>query len=313
MLPETTTMKQINLKTMREEVHTGPLALAIGNFDGVHIGHRALLDRLRDEADQRGLETGVWCFAEPPSAYRPGGAVPQLVTLEEKLSLFAEAGLDWCILGDFGELRDYSPERFAREILREGCGCCFIVCGFNFSFGAGGQGSADTLRTLFPHACAVVEPVMLGDTTVSSTAIRAAIAAGEVERARDMLGRPWSVRLPILHGKALGRTIGVPTLNQRFPKGHVLPAFGVYATLCTVDGVRYPAVTNVGIRPSIDDGDAVTCESHIIGLRADLYDREVRIRFCTYLRPEKKFDSLDDLKAAIARDTAATRAYFGVR
>ncbi len=305
-------MRRINLKTMCEEAPRGPLAIAIGNFDGVHIGHRALLDRLRDEADQRGLGTAVWCFAEPPSAYRPGGPVPQLTTLEDKLSLLAQAGIDYCFLGDFPSLRDYSPERFAEEILRDACGCRYIVCGFNFNFGAGGRGTPDTLRALFPDACAVVEAVKLGDTTVSSTAIRAALTAGEVERARDMLGRPWSICLPILHGKALGRTIGVPTLNQRFPKGHILPAFGVYATLCTVDGVRYPAVTNVGIRPSVDDGEAVTCESHILGLCADLYGREVRIRFCTYLRPEQKFDSLDELKAAIERDIAATRAYFAV-
>ncbi len=306
-------MRQINLKTMCEEVPSGPLAIAIGNFDGVHIGHRALLARLRDEADRRGLATAVWCFAEPPSAFREGGVVPQLTTQADKLALFAEAEIDYCFLGDFPTLRGYSPERFVQEILVKACGCRYIVCGFNFSFGAGGVGNADTLRALFPDACAVVEPVKLGDTTVSSTAVRAAIAAGEVERARDMLGRPWSICLPILHGKALGRTIGVPTLNQRFPKGHVLPAFGVYATLCTVDGIRYPAVTNVGIRPSIDDGEVVTCESHILGLRADLYGREVRIRFCTYLRPEKKFDSLDELKAAIGRDIAATRAYFAVR
>lgn len=303
---------------MREEVHTGPLALAIGNFDGVHIGHQALLSRLRADAavlsrQIPGLETGVWCFSAPPSLYLPGGASPQLVTLEEKLTLFAEAGMDWCILGDFCELRDYSPERFAREVLIEGCDCRHIVCGFNFSFGARGQGKADTLSALFPGHCSVVDAVRLGETTVCSTAIRAAIAEGNMERARDMLGRPWSIRLPILHGKALGRTIGVPTLNQCFPDGHVLPAFGVYATLCEIDGVRYPAVTNVGVRPSVDDGESVTCESHVIGLRADLYGHPVRIHFFTHLRHEQKFDSLDALKAAIARDIAATRAYFGAR
>ena len=303
-------MTQINLKTMREEVHTGPLAIAIGNFDGVHIGHRALLDRLRAEASARGLETAVWCFAEPPSAYLPGGAVPQLVTLEEKLALFAEAGIDRCILGDFAALRDYSPERFAREILDEGCDCRYIVCGFNFSFGARGQGTPADLHALFPGRCAVVDAVSLGGTTVSSTAIRAAIAAGDMPRAAQMLGRPWAVSLPVLHGKALGRTIGVPTLNQHFPEGHILPAFGVYATRCAIDGRLWPAVTNVGIRPSVDDGTAVTCESHVLDLSADLYDRTVRIEFHRFLRPEQKFVSLDALRAAIEGDIAAIRAQF---
>ena len=303
-------MTQINLNTMREEVHTGPLAIAIGNFDGVHIGHRALLDRLRVEADARGLDTAVWCFAEPPSAFLPGGAVPQLATLDEKLALFADAGMDWCILGDFAALRDYSPERFARDVLARDCGGRFIVCGFNFSFGARGKGTPDDLRRFFPDACAVVDAVSLGGITVSSTAIRAAIAAGDMPRAAAMLGRPWAVSLPVLHGKALGRTIGVPTLNQHFPAGHILPAFGVYATLCVIDGCRYPAVTNVGIRPSVDDGDAVTCESHILDYSGDLYDQTVRLEFHRFLRPEQKFASLDALRDAIAGDIAATRAQF---
>lgn len=303
-------MTEINLKTMREEVHTSPLAIAIGNFDGVHIGHRALLDCLRAEAGARGLETAVWCFAEPPSAYLPGGAVPQLAAREEKLALFAEAGIDRCILGDFAALRDYSPERFAREILARDCDCRFIVCGFNFSFGARGKGTPDDLRRLFPGCCAVVDAVSLGGTTVSSTAIRAAIVEGDMHLAAQMLGRPWAVCLPVRHGKALGRTLGVPTLNQHFPEGHILPAFGVYATLCEIDGCLYPAVTNVGIRPSVDDGTAVTCESHILDFHADLYDRTVRISFHKFLRSEQKFASLHALKAAIEGDIAATRAHF---
>lgn len=311
-------MTHIHLTTMREEAHHGPLALAIGNFDGVHIGHMALLERLRDDAallsdKLPGLSTGVWCFAEAPSRFLPGGPVPQLMTLEDKLQRFAEAGIEWCILGDFAELRDYSPERFVREVLMEECGCRHIVCGYNFSFGARGQGTSDTLKDLFDGNCSVVDQVRLGDTPVSSTAIRAAIAAGEMERAYAMLGRPWSICLPVLHGKALGRTIGIPTLNQHFPEGHVLPAFGVYVTRCTIDGLDYPALTNVGIRPTVNDGDAVTCETHVLGLRADLYGRPVQIRFFARLRGEEKFPSLEALRAAVARDIESTRAYFGLR
>lgn len=295
---------------MREEAATSPLAIAIGNFDGVHIGHRALLDRLRTEAAALGLPTAVWCFATPPSAYLPGGAVPQLITPEEKLARFAEAGIDYCILGDFAALRDYSPARFVREVLIDACRCRCIVCGFNFSFGARGQGTPDDLRTLFPHRTVVVDAVSLDGQAVSSTAIRAAIAKGDIAHANAMLGRPWALTLPVLHGKALGRTIGIPTVNQRFPEGHILPAFGVYATrFC--DGAReYPAVTNVGVRPTVDDGEAVTCETHILDFAADLYGRPVRIEFLDYLRPEQKFASLDALRAAIDADIAAARARF---
>ncbi len=304
-----TKMTVIDLSTMCEVTRKGPLAIAIGNFDGVHIGHRALFDRVRAEADARGLAAAVWCFAEPPSAYL-GQPVPQLCTRAEKLALFADAGMDYCILGDFAALRDYAPDRFVREVLIEACDCRYIVCGFNFSFGARGAGKAADLAAMFPEACAVVDAVTLGDTTVCSTAIRAAIAEGDMSRAANMLGRPWSVCLPVLHGKALGRTIGVPTLNQVFPAGHILPAFGVYATRCRVGEAEYAAVTNVGVRPSVDDGDAVTCESHLLDFSGDLYGLDARVDFYRYLRPEQRFDSLDKLRAAIAGDIAAVRAHF---
>lgn len=308
-------MTQINLKTMCEVAVNGPLAIAIGNFDGVHIGHRALLDRVCRETERLrreipGMATAVWCFRDPPAAYLPEKTAPQLVTLGEKLALFADAGIDYCILGDFAALCDYSPERFVREILIDTCDCRLIVCGFNFSFGAKGAGKAEDLKALFPGRCAIVPPVCLDGETVSSTAIRAEIAAGNVERAHQMLGRPYSVCLPIVHGKALGRTLGVPTVNQCFPAGHIIPAFGVYATMAVVDGCFYPAVTNVGIRPTVDDGNAVSCESHLLDYSGDLYGRDVSVRFYTYLRGERRFDSLDALRDAITGDISAVRAYF---
>ncbi|MBQ8276453.1 MAG: riboflavin biosynthesis protein RibF [Clostridia bacterium] len=309
-------MTRIDLKTMCEEVLSGPLALAIGNFDGVHIGHRALLARVREAAEAlRGeipnIRTGVWCFAQPPSAFLSDKPVPQLSTTEEKLACFADAGIDCCILADFPSLKDCPPERFVREVLLDACDCRHMVCGFNFTFGARGQGNADTLRRHFGDALTVVEPICLEDRVVSSTAVRCALTEGDAEGAAAMLGRRWSVCLPVLHGKALGRRLGFPTVNQRFPAGHILPAFGVYATLCEIDGVCHPAVTNVGIRPSVDDGNAVTCESHILDLDADLYGRDIRVHFCTYLRTEQKFESLAALEAAIQEDIAGTRRYFG--
>lgn len=310
-------MTRIDLKTMCEEVLSGPLALAIGNFDGVHIGHRALLARVREAADAlRGeiprIRTGVWCFAQPPSAYLSDRPVPQLSTLEEKLACFAEAGIDCCILADFPALKDCPPDRFVREVLMDACDCRHVVCGFNFTFGARGQGNADTLRRHFGDALTVVDPVCLDDKVVSSTAVRAALSAGNAEDAAAMLGRRWSVCLPVLHGKALGRRLGFPTVNQRFSAGHILPAFGVYATLCEIDGVCHPAVTNVGVRPSVDDGEAVTCESHILDFHADLYGREIRVHFCTYLRPERRFSSLGALETAVQEDIVGVRRYFGL-
>ncbi len=305
-------MYVINLET-GEQLQTLPseafadTALALGSFDGVHLGHAALIGRAVKIACERGLAPAVFTFNEEPGVIPSKAGARSLTDLKEKLSLIASLGAKFALLEDFSRIRGYSPERFVSDILvRDGHAKC-AVCGFNFRFGAGGSGTCETLRELMPDGgCEIVEPVTLDGLTVSSSEIRRLLEDGNVERAARLLGREFSLELPVVHGKELGRTLGLPTVNQNPPKARVIPANGIYAASVELDGRRYKAVTNVGSRPTTDgDSAAVNLETHIIGFDGDLYGRLVRVCFARRLRDERRFDSLAELQAQIRRDIAA--------
>ena len=239
--------------------------------------------------------------------------VPALTTAEENLRQFANAGLDFAILEEFSAVRDLSPEEFARTYLMDKLGCAAVVCGFNFRFGRGGAGDCRTLQSILSEGdipLTVVDPVMHGDLVVSSTCIRAAVEAGDMDRAAALLGRPFSVCFPVRHGKQLGRTIGLPTINQDFPVGHIVPRHGIYACICTVGSARYMGVANVGVRPSVVSDGHVNCETHIMDFDGVLYGESIRVEFLTRLRDEIRFDSIDALREAIEADIGNARAYF---
>ena len=276
---------------------------AVGNFDGVHTGHRAILARAVREAAACGAEPAVWSFARHPFADR----IPLLTDSRDRLALFANEGIRYAFLEDFSRVRMLSAEAFSKEILSEQCRAVSVVCGPNFHCGK--DGYADTAA--FGEALAasgiplhVVPMVFLAGEPVSSTRIRRLLAAGDAAGAAQCLGRPYSVSLPVLHGKQLGRTLGFPTVNQVFPAGMQYPLPGTYASAAVADGKPYPAVTNVGVRPTVTENDdhALNAETHIIGYSGDLYGKEVRIAFRCRLRDEKRFASLDDLREQISRD-----------
>ncbi len=306
-----------NLHTMNgEEGVSSPLSLALGSFDGVHLGHAALLgEAVRYAKEHPGVRSAVWCFdGSKPLPNKPDQK--RITSVREQLALFASLGVDYALLEDFSAVRDYSPERFVKEILIGQCRAECVVCGFNFRFGQYGAGDSRALsRLMEPYgSCIVVPPVRTDGETVSSTAIRLLIENGEMERAAALLGHPYFIELPVLHGKALGRKLGVPTINQRFPDGSVLPKTGVYC--CTVSPADtpdriYPGVANVGLRPTVAEGDdhLLNCETHIIGFDGWLYDRFVRVSFGRRLRGEKQFDSLDALKEQISHDIREAELY----
>ena len=288
-----------------------PLSIALGNFDGVHIGHQRLLHAAAEAAKGiRGCSAAVWTFS---SLVKSDASVPALTTQEEKRLRFAQAGMDYAIFEEFAHVRHISAEEFAADYLPRRMHAAAVVCGFNFHFGQNGRGDTALLGEILASRripLTVIPPVCTDGIAVSSTRIRAAIASGDMEKAQQMLGRPFSVALPVLHGNALGRTIGIPTINQDFPLGHILPARGIYACLCTIDGRKYPAVANIGSRPSVPGDGHINCETHIIGYSGDLYGRIVRVEFCRRLRDEQRFPSLDELQSAIRGDIAAAREYF---
>lgn len=291
---------------------TMPLAIALGSFDGVHIGHAALISRAVKYAKEHNIHSAVWTFTDDSTVLPGKNGMRAITTLGEKLALVASLGVDFALLEDFSRVRDYSPEKFVRELLIRDCGAVLAVCGFNFRFGKGGLGDCDTLRELMsPCDCIIVPPVYKDGRLVSSSAIRLLIEAGETELAAGFLGRPFFIDFPVVHGKELGRTIGIPTINQNFPAGHIIPKGGIYA--CTVDigGDIFLGVSNIGVRPTVEDGlHSINCETHIINYSGWLYGKDIKVSFYKRLRGEIKFSGVSELKAQIERDIKSAETYF---
>lgn len=287
-----------------------PLVIALGDFDGVHIGHRELLNLAVSESKKRDVLSAVWSM----KYNRNDNQVLYLTDTHEKIGLFEDAEIDMAVFEDFDVVKDYSPEMFVNEVLIKKLNCITAICGFNFHFGKNGAGTADTLSQLMAEQgrdCIIVPPVMYDGETVSSSRIRNLIANGNMEYVHILLGRPFCVKLTVINGNRIGRTLGMPTINQIFPEQHIIPSNGIYCTRCDIDGKTYDCVTNIGTRPTIQDGDMnIVCETHIIGYDGNLYGREICVEFYKKLRDETKFNSLDELKDAIVNDIKEAGNYF---
>lgn len=275
----------------------------LGYFDGVHRGHRALIDRAEDCAKGE-RPVVVWTFEHLPKG-------ELLTDNEEKRLLFAEYGVDYVVYEDFDSLKDLDGRTFFDEVILRRHHPSAVVCGYNFRFGRRAAWSADDLCRFAEESgveCAVVPPMEQNGVPVSSTAIRNAVVAGDMQTAAEFLGRRYSVVLPVVHGKAIGRTIGHPTINQIIPAGRISPARGVYS--CIVEftdksGVRQcrGGVCNIGSRPTVNrDESDVTLETYIFDYSGDLYDLTIRTSFLEKLRDERKFSSVDELAEQIHRD-----------
>lgn len=288
-----------------------PCVLCLGNFDGVHKAHAMLVHAAVELAGKLGAVPGAFCFTRPSGDYLFENAPPHLASTHRRISLLFDAGAQLAIVAPFPTMREMSAEQFLAYL--EDQGCVGVVCGDDFRFGKKAAGNAQTLIAHFgKDRTVVVPPQSLPDgQRISSSAIRAALGIGNAERAALMLGRPWTLCAKVYHGKHLGSHWGFPTANQYFPARSVVPAYGVYAVRCTVDGKTYNGVANVGMRPTVDGKQArVNCETHLFDYTGDLYGKVLCTAFYTYLRPERKFESADALRAAIASDAQRARDYF---
>lgn len=290
--------------------------IALGFFDGVHLGHAALLRLTRRRADEMGIPAAVLTFDTHPDTLVYHQPVPLINTLEDRTYLLKEKfSMDEVILAHFDRAMMEMPwEAFVDDYLLGELGAKHVVCGHDFSFGYRGQGTPDKLRRLCAQrgvGVNVVDKVSLGGITVSSTHIRQLIRQGDMEAAAQMLGHRHFLSGEVLHGKELGRRLGFPTANLALPEGLIAPAYGVYATLVTLpDGSAHPAVTNVGVRPTVHDQLGRLVEAWILDCTAELYGQKIRVEFFTRLRGEKKFDSLEALREEVLRNADETRAYF---
>lgn len=295
--------------------------MSIGVFDGVHGGHRMLIERMLEEGRARHLTGGVITFhPHPISVLRPGTPVSYLESLERRVELLREAGATFVSVLQFtSELQQVSAADFTRLLVEE-AHMRLLVVGEDFRLGRGGEGTTDRLTEIGREQGFEVIAVPLlkdGDDSerISSTRIRNALAEGGMEEVQHLLGRPYAVRGPVLHGDERGRTIGFPTLNIGVAADRALPPNGVYVTRAHVydpaGGTRpFHAVTNIGTRPTFDDSTRRQVETHLLDFEGDLYGQVVTIELLHRLRAELKFDGPDALVAQIRADVVATREWF---
>ena len=290
--------------------------IALGFFDGVHKGHGALLRTVAQVADRLGAKPCAFTFDRSPTAAITGQAVPLLSSVEDRVWLMRRYyGIEEVIVAPFDGMQKMDWQDFVSEYLQKELGAVHVVAGHDFHFGYMGKGNPQRLQEKCRElgmGCDIIQKVEQDGITISSTYIRTLIAQGEVERADQFLGPPHTLTNRVAHGKKIGTTtLGFPTVNLLIPQGVIVPAFGVYATRVWFDGQCRCAVTNVGVRPTVEDNDGhVTVEGFILDFDGDLYGHEIRMEFYKYLRPEQCFPSMDALAAEIRRNAQQTRNYF---
>lgn len=283
-------------------------AVALGYFDGIHIGHREVLDKALSVAEEKGLVPVVMLFDIHPRKLVSGSIPPMLTSEEDKREILTEMGFTVFDF-DFHKGMNYSPNEFIEKILVETLNAKAVSCGFDYHYGKGGKGNADTMREELSKRNIEffsASPVVLGEDIVSSTEIRKCISQGDIEKANAMLGEYFSYDFEVVRGDGIGRTIGFPTINQFFPEDFIVPKYGVYASMAKIDGKTYPAVTNVGIRPTVAQ-DGMRSETCILDFSGDLYGKKVQVKLIKYLRDEIKFPNLEALKRAIGKDIENAR------
>jgi riboflavin kinase/FMN adenylyltransferase len=280
-----------------------PRQVAVGEFDGVHLGHREVM---------RGADTVLTFEPHPRTVVSPATAPLLITTLAEKADLIAGLGVDELVVIPFdGAFASQEPQEFIDHVLVEKLGAERVSVGENFRFGRRARGDAALLRAQDAFETRVVDLVTADGDVISSSHIRSLIAAGEIERANDCLGSPFQLRGPVAHGDKRGRTLGFPTANLVPDPALIYPGHGVYACRAAVELAGewqwWPAATNVGVRPTFVTGRGLLVEAFLLGLDGDLYGRELRLAFLSRLRGELRFESVEELVEQMERDVEDTR------
>lgn len=297
-------------------VSPGETAVSIGKFDGVHLGHRRLLEELLDQKE-KGLLATVFTFDPYPEVFFGFGSKQMLTTREEKEQIFEKMGIDILVEFPFNASSAATPSRdFVKRYLCSHLRARFIAAGPDLSFGDRGSGNFALLEELAPEygfTAKKIEKVVMDENIISSTLIRRLISTGEVTTAARYLGEPYVVRGQIVHGKALGRRIGIPTLNQTPPEDKLLPPFGVYYSDVEIGGKTWHGMTNIGVKPTVSDEHRTTVETYLYDFAGDIYGETATVRLLTHRRPEMRFSSIGELKATMEHDIQAGREYHGIQ
>jgi len=286
--------------------------VTIGNFDGLHIGHKKIIDKVVELSKKYNFEPVLFTFNNHPLKYF-GTDIELIMPEEKKIDAIFKAGIRHIISVDFTEnIANMNPELFVREILVKKLNAKYVVVGYDYRFGRKRKGDFELLKMLslkYGFSAIKIDKVEIENITVSSSNIRKLIKEGDIPLANKMLGRELEIEGLVKGGDNLGRLIGYPTANIEYGN-FIVPKYGVYITKTVVDGIEYPSVTNVGVRPTIKEKDELRVETYILDFDKDIYNKIVSIKFLLYLRGELKFDTFEDLKRKIDEDVKIAREYF---
>ena len=295
---------------MLSTIFDKPSAMALGTFDGLHKGHTAVISRAAEFRAQ-GLEPCVLLFDRHPQQILTGKAPAEILPASLRIKELEKMGVRHFTVS-FEEVRSLSAREFVEEILMKKLDAKAVCCGYDYRFGHDGAGDAALLKKLGKElglAVKVVSAVKYEGEPVSSTRIRTAVESGDIEAANAMLGRAFSYNFEVIGGKKLGRLLGVPTINQSFPEGFVIPKYGVYVSRAFADGCWHAAVTDIGFRPTFNES-ILRSETCISDFSGDLYGQHIEVGLLKYLRPEEKFASPQALRGQITRDIQSAKEYF---
>ena len=300
--------------SLEEIMNIRETALALGSFDGIHLGHQALISHVVEEAKKRGLAAAVFTFSNHPrNVIRGEGTVKNIIYKREKEEILEGLGVDYLFDIPFTEdIMKMPKDVYVKNLLVDSCHAKLVACGFNHRFGFKAEGDTEALVELGKELgfdTFVMEPFVINDNVVSSSLIRTLIASGRVDKYPDYMGRLYAINGEVVVGNKLGRTLGFPTSNLVIDEEMVTPPNGVYVTNCIYNGVGYPSVTNVGVKPTVGEYKK-NVETHIFDFDKELYGKTISVEFLLKLRDEVKFDSHEDLAEQIVRDCKEARKYF---
>ncbi len=290
-------------------------AVGLGNFDGLHVGHMALVNTLISEARLNGLETMIYTFTKhPENILRKKLFTPLLTTVGKKIQLLSETALNYTYFDEFDEIFSrMKPESFVKDVLLDKLGAKLLVAGFDYRFGYMGQGNVDLLKELgkkYNFKLVIIPPIKIDKEIVSSTLIRDLVSKGDMENVFRLLGRHYSITGEVLDGRRVGRRIGFPTANLQPEEYLIMPHRGVYITKTLYNGDCYSSLTNIGLNPTFGDVARITAETHILNFDKDIYKSSIEVFFMAKLRNEKKFKNGDELAEQIKRDILTAKEYF---
>lgn len=284
-----------------EKLNIPECVLALGFFDGVHIAHRDLLGEAKAIAERKGLKFGVFTFK---SSGGIKGNAGRLYDDDDKAEIFESLGADFVIFADFSAISGCLPEDFVRRMLWQEFNCRVCVAGFNFRFGRAAAAGASELSKLMSELggeSKICDEITADGNTLSATMIRDLVLNGDIGEANRLLGAPYYIKGRVLHGRTDGRKMGFPTVNLLIEEGRIVPKFGVYRSAVTVDDKIFSGVSNVGTCPTFE-GEEIRLETHIIDFDGDLYDKQIKVFLLGFIREERRFESVEQLKMQINVD-----------